>query len=184
MQSHIKLNVCSIYNGRSAPAAHPGEGRYFEIGTPCHIQEDTRCSWPVGCGAARALPAWLLGSQRSVAPLNMLYCITMHVMHGSRKWRMPPYQSYQIWSFFTLGKFRRLIYFCLHSILSSRGLWRGGHLGPPKPTYPIVFSHLYVCMYLSQRQQVSHPVTDVVIEYNDHFWATSFWKLPKLHFKV
>ena len=25
--------------------------------------------------------------------------------------------------------------------------------------------HVFICMYLSQRQQVSHPVTDVVIEY-------------------
>ena len=34
MQYHIKLNVCSIHNGRSSPGGYPGKGRYFEIGTP------------------------------------------------------------------------------------------------------------------------------------------------------
>ena len=81
MQSHIKLNVCSIYNGRSALGAYPGEGRYFEIGTPLLMSYSRGHTLQLTCW----VPTWLLVSQKSVAPLNMLYCITMHVMHGSRK---------------------------------------------------------------------------------------------------
>ena len=51
MQSHIKLNVCSIDNGRSAPGAYPGEGRYSEIGTPHVIFKRTHAAADVSDAA-------------------------------------------------------------------------------------------------------------------------------------
>ena len=123
MQSHIKLNVCSIHNGRSAPGAYPGEGRYFEIGTPLLMSYSRGHTLQLTCRMRRATRRAGLVTRVSEKCCSVEHVILHNYVCHARvsEMRNTTISELPNMKFFTLGKFRRLTYFCLHSILSNLG---------------------------------------------------------------